>query len=281
MAKGDRFVDRLFTHPPLWIKIPAAALFIIVGIYPHVLPDALEPFARPVAFVLAAWLLAAIAWQLSNEWRIKREKPPLILAPEYRVALGALLAVGLLCFLIAPKRGIVLLTDRPDLVSMFVRDLPPKVGFQIHGCTDYERPDLKARIYYKIIGDVPVNSKILVFYIPTSNYTFHIIETIATEYNEWIIQIENTIHFNNFIQGNTSPVLSQNMVFSNAIYVYHQDTLDAVQIGNLTSTFNSKGLVLQLRGMNYVMGAWDAIKAGRIEKVPQYAINGCRILPTK
>ena len=120
---------------------------------------------------------------------------------------------------------------------MFVRDLEPRLGFTVYGCTEYDRTDIKGRIYYKILGEVPFNSKTLSFYIPSSNYTFHIIETVATEYNEWINQVENTLHFNNYIQGNSSPILSQHMTFSNVIYVYHDDNLDAVQIGNLTRTY--------------------------------------------
>ena len=43
-------MEKLFNHPPLWIKIPAAVLLIIVGIYPHILPDAAEPYAGPSQF---------------------------------------------------------------------------------------------------------------------------------------------------------------------------------------------------------------------------------------
>jgi len=172
-------------------------------------------------------------------------------------------------------------TDHPTLLSMFVRDLQTNPGFIIYGCTEYDQPDLKDRIYYKIVGNVSANSKFLVFYIPSSKYLFRIIESIATEHADWISQVENTIHFNNEVQGNTSPVLSQNMVFSNVIYIYHEDTLDAVQIGNLTKTFNEKNLVLQIRSHSYLMGAWDAIKAGRIAKIPEYQTTGCRVVPVK
>jgi hypothetical protein len=71
------------------------------------------------------------------------------------------------------------------------------------------------------------------------------------------------------------------MVFSNVIYVYHEDPLDAVQAGNLTKTYKDTNLVLQLRGQSYLMGAWDAIQAGRIAKVQQYEMAGCRVLPVK
>lgn len=173
------------------------------------------------------------------------------------------------------------LTDKPSLLSMFVRDLKPSVGFEIYGCSEYDHPDRKGRTYYKIIGDVAANSKFLSFYIPTSQYSLRIMEFIADEYNEWIVDVENTLHVHNNVQGNTSPVHSQNMIFSNVIYVYHDDALDAVQIGDLTKKFNDKNLTLQLRSLTYVMGAWDAIKAGRISKVAQYEMAGCRILPVK
>ena len=164
---------------------------------------------------------------------------------------------------------------------MFVRDLKPPMGFEVHGCTDYEKPDLKERIYYKVVGDVTANSKFLAFYIPTSRHTLEIIKSLATERLDWINQIENTIHFNNQVQGNTSPVLSKNMVFSNVIYIYHEDVLDAVQIGEMTRMFKDNGLVLQLRGTSYLLGAWDAIKAGRISKIQEYEIAECRIVPAK
>jgi hypothetical protein len=138
---------------------------------------------------------------------------------------------------IADENGIKI-GDHPDLLSMFVRDpMPPPVGFQINGCTEYDRPDAKGLIYYKIVGDVPANSKYLLFYLPKSQYSLAIINLIAMEVSEWIAHVENTIHFNNQIQGNTSPIESKDMVFSNAIYIYHEDVLDAIQIGEVTKLF--------------------------------------------
>ena len=71
------------------------------------------------------------------------------------------------------------------------------------------------------------------------------------------------------------------MIFGKVIYVYYENTMDAIQIGEITKLFQDHGLVLQLRGMSYLMGAWDGIKAGRIAKVPQYQKAGCRLIPVR
>jgi hypothetical protein len=173
------------------------------------------------------------------------------------------------------------LTERPDLISMFVRDLQPPTGFIVYGCTEYDRTNVKETTYYKIIGDVTANSKFLSFYIPRSPSSFDTITSIASDYSTWIVNMENTIHFHNSVQGNTTPIHSQDMVFSNIVYVYQEDVLDAVLIGDLTKYFHEKGITLELRSVSYVLGAWDAIKAGRINKVPQYRMAGCRIVPAK
>jgi hypothetical protein len=84
----------LFTNPPWWIKIPAGLLALMLGTFPHILPDAVEPFARPVAGALAAWLIIAASWHSANLHRRKHEKPDLKLEPIYIIILGLVIALG-------------------------------------------------------------------------------------------------------------------------------------------------------------------------------------------
>jgi hypothetical protein len=282
MHMRDHWLPAWVEDRSWWVKWSfAAGLGLLSAFLPTILGLSWQKLGAGVGTFLVLLSLVGGTWEGVNEWRAKHKKEPIVFEPVYRVALCGLGLVYLICFLIAPKQSAIKLTDTPDLVSMFVSDLEPRLGFTVYGCTEYDQPDFKGIIYYKVLGEVPFNSKILSFYIPSSNYTFHLIESLATDYNDWIIQVENTIHFNNNIQGNSTSILSQHMMFSNVIYVYTEDNLDAVQIGNLTNSFNAKGLVLELRSINYLMGAWDAIKAGRIGKIPQYRMAGCRIVPVK
>ena len=44
--------------------------------------------------------------------------------------------------------------------------LAPPLGFMVDGCTEYNRTDGSTQIiYYRVIGDVPNNTKILLFYV--------------------------------------------------------------------------------------------------------------------
>jgi len=269
-----------------WVKWSfGGGLAFLSAFLPTVLELSWQKLGVGVGIVLFSISVIGGTWEGINEWRIKHQRNPLPkIPPRVFVLMAATPLMGIALYCERPITPIDIasspkLTDRPDLVSMFVRDLRPPLGFEVRGCTDYDEADRKGMTYYKIIGDVPANSKFLSFYIPKSQYSLRIIESIADEYNEWIVPVENTLHVHNHVQGNTSPVESQDMVFSNVIYVYHEDSLDAVQIGTLTKKYNDKKLTLQLRGFSYLMGAWDAIKAGRINKIAQYKINGCRIVP--
>ena len=89
-------MHRIFTVP-WWLKIPLAALVVLLGIYPGILPDALAPWARPVAILLAVWIIGAASIHTINVIRENQSASPLKITRQQLILVLQLVAFGVVC----------------------------------------------------------------------------------------------------------------------------------------------------------------------------------------
>ncbi|HUC49028.1 MAG TPA: hypothetical protein VMA30_06535 [Xanthobacteraceae bacterium] len=250
-------MDSLFHNPPLRIKIPAALLALILGIYPHILPDAVEPLARPIAGVLFIWLVVATAWHTANEWLSKNGKPPLRLDRAWVTALCGLLLAGIVGFLSRPPWPI---DHTPPLLRRMQTDFPgmdATIGWWNVRFSENSSNTVTVIVY----DDIRTMTKFVAFYVPDIA-VFETCQHLAGRFGDLLKgpptmtmngkPIESRSFVVKRFQGDPDPQSSLSNKFTGAAYIYYEGALTDEQRVDLRKLFAAQGVTLMFRGQEFL-----------------------------
>jgi hypothetical protein len=85
-------------------------------------------------------------------------------------------------------------------------------------------------------------------YVPGSNHGYDVIEWFASGYRIYLDDARKNIHIWAAPRGDQSQPISDNLIFTNRIYIYHENIFEDGQINQLTNIYRSKGLEPIFRG---------------------------------
>jgi hypothetical protein len=224
-------------------------------------------------------VVALVIFQISNKLPIRS---PIILVGML-VCLIGFLGLATVYFWPVPKsepspEPPSALRDLPDLLSLFMADFKPGIGlvWNAFGDIDVATGDQKqsVRIYYKIISDTQSNTKFLAFYVPlVGESPFKaLLAFLAKEYASYF-DIEQKHWAIVGQQGSSDQTNTQRLAFSGRIYIYHNDSMGAEEVGVSTRLFREHGASVQFRGDEYLAAVWSSIQSGAVKPPLKFVIR--------
>jgi hypothetical protein len=254
-------VQSLFTKPPLWIKVPAAILALILGIWPRILPDWAEPLGRPFAVALVLWLALAIGWHLIQEWRLKHERPPLspsIIQNRFLILTFALPFMALALYFEAPGApGLPI----PPLFTRMLTDFPGTD--ELHSALGIKLSpnDRTHMVEIVIYSDLRTMTKFVSFYIPGSA-VFEVSKILATNLKT-ILEgppigtingepVRGKVIIEKRFKGDPDFQSSENEIFTGAVYIYYDDYMSDEERVELRKIFREQGATVIFRDKEYL-----------------------------
>jgi hypothetical protein len=135
-------------------------------------------------------------------------------------------------------------------------------GFTIRN----DPPGSQTHIEYVVIRKLSTGSKLLLFYVLPTSETEHICILLVERYK---------IALGDFMEGRTDAtqtpgdseqVTSQELVFTNHIYIYHETYLSPEQVIAVRNAYKHQGLTVILRGTDYLDTQKLAAKVRLLER---------------
>ncbi len=116
-------------------------------------------------------------------------------------------------------------------------------------------------------GSFESKSLFMSLYVPGSDHGYDLISWFSDGYRTYLDDARKNFHIWTAPQGDRSQPLSDNLIFTNRIYIYYENILADDQVNNLTNLYRSKGLEPVFRGFGYLEYRRLRIAAGQ-EKMP-------------
>jgi hypothetical protein len=182
--------------------------------------------------------------------------------PQYlMVVAGILFFVGLVAFLQQnvnpPETPGKTATAGPaqaplTLQSLFTNDFPDtsryEIGVQLTLANGHTL-EIQAKRFIHFAS----RSKFMGFYVPPSPDTYAICEYLTDGYKESLQHMDSTFKVNGQVLGESGRTSSDDLIFSNRIFIYHEDYLSPEQVGSLIGAYRAKGLDVKFRSQEYVV----------------------------
>jgi hypothetical protein len=140
----------------------------------------------------------------------------------------------------------------PSLLHLFETQFPNTSRYELEvtiTLPDKQPLSIRAKRYV----DFGAKAKFMGFYIPSSSLTYDVCAYLADGYKETLQHMDSTFKVGGKVLGESSPTKPEDLVFSGRIYIYYESDLSPVQIGKLTSLYESKGLDVKFRSLEYAM----------------------------
>ena len=122
-----------------------------------------------------------------------------------------------------------------------------------------ETGETNVTIYEQEYQDYQSKSKFVGYYIPMSPYTYKICEYLSDFYKTTMNDFDSKAEIRFGRSTESEVTRSQDLVFTNRIYIYHSDNLTLQERAALDRLYQSKGLSVILRGTAYLNAIWDSI----------------------
>ena len=110
-----------------------------------------------------------------------------------------------------------------------------------------------AKIYANEYFNFEGRTKFLSFYVPMSTQSYEICESLTYGYIEIMKKLEENAAAIGGYVGDSAQTSSQELIFSNRIYIYHENTFTLQQLASLERVYTSKGLSVIFRSTSYMM----------------------------
>jgi hypothetical protein len=101
-------------------------------------------------------------------------------------------------------------------------------------------------------GDFTAKSLFMSLYVPGSDHGYEVIGWFAEGYKDYLHDARTNIHLWTAPEGDQSQPLSDDLLFTNRIYIYYENIFSDAQILALTNLYKSKGLEPVFRGLGYL-----------------------------
>src|SRR5258708_10610397 len=116
-------------------------------------------------------------------------------------------------------------------------------------------------------GSFDSKSVFMSLYVPGSAHGHDLISWFADGYRIYLDDARKNFHIWTAPQGHHSQPISDNLIFTNRIYIYYENILPDDRVNELTNLYRSKGLEPVFRGFGYLEHKRLRIVAGQ-EKMP-------------
>jgi hypothetical protein len=218
-----------------------------------------EFFFSRICFIVAAILTpASFAW-LTYESELNWQKLSI------GALLGAISVAGLLAGLdwIKARQNDALPrsqsasspipeSQKLTLASLFAADFPDTSRYEI-GAQLALQGGRSIEIRAKRFINFASRAKFVGFYVPASPDTFAICEYLAEGYKESLQHMDDTFKVNGQVLGESGRTMSDDLIFSGRIFIYHEDYLSPEQIGALVGAYKAKNLDVKFRSQEYLI----------------------------
>jgi hypothetical protein len=94
-------------------------------------------------------------------------------------------------------------------------------------------------------------SKVIQTYIPHSEDTFRICANVINLI-PGVLDLSNAISMHGKLTGGTRIASSTDAVFSGLVFIYHEDEMDAEQLGDLTRMYKTCGYKAEFRSQGHL-----------------------------
>ncbi len=210
--------------------------------------------AGSAAGLALAVLLAGVGWY-------ETEKSPKETAP-FETAGLSLMPKGATSTHSAPKNQN---GKTPKTLSdLYESDFPNSMRLSKTITILFKKQNQTFDIIAKEYVDFDANNKYLGFLLPAAivfgwDYTTAVCQYLADNSKSIISDIENGIGIAVSVPGNSNLIRIRDLTFSGRVYVYYEGTLDLQQKAGIDSFYRKRGLMLQLRGMDYLASRLSSI----------------------
>jgi hypothetical protein len=116
-------------------------------------------------------------------------------------------------------------------------------------------------------GNFDSKSLFMSLYVPASEHGYDLIGWFADGYRTYLDDARKNIHIWIAPKGDLSQPISDDLIFTNRIYIYYENILADARVNELTNLYRSKGLEPVFRGFGYLEHRRLRIAAGQ-EKMP-------------
>jgi len=116
-------------------------------------------------------------------------------------------------------------------------------------------------------GSFDSKSLFMSLYVPGSDRSYDLISWFADGYHTYLDDARKNIHVWTTPQGDHSQPISDNLIFTNRIYIYYENIFPDDQVNEQANHYRSKGLEPIFRGFGYLENKRLRIAAGQ-EKIP-------------
>ncbi len=102
-------------------------------------------------------------------------------------------------------------------------------------------------------GDFQSQSIFISFYAPASNNPTELLQWFASAYKDYLYNAKKNIHIWTSPNGITqNQPISDDLVFTKKIYIYHENVFNAEQLKLIESKFANNGIDVEFRGFSYL-----------------------------
>ena len=107
-------------------------------------------------------------------------------------------------------------------------------------------------IDYAVVRQLAIGTRFLLFYIGPTNETEHLCVSLADQYGVAFADPLEGRSEATKLPGDSEQITSQDLVFSNRIFIYHETYLSPEQIIKVREAFKAKGITVILRSSDYL-----------------------------
>lgn len=103
-----------------------------------------------------------------------------------------------------------------------------------------------------LYGSFDSKSLFMSLYVPGSDHGYDLISWFADGYRIYLDDARKNFHIWTAPQGDHSQPISDNLIFTNRIYIYYENILADDRVNELTNLYHSKGLEPIFRGFGFL-----------------------------
>jgi hypothetical protein len=127
------------------------------------------------------------------------------------------------------------------------------------------RKNFPGHIEFIVVRQLEAGTKLLKFYVLYTNETQHVCESLADKYKVALEDFMEGRVDTEKIPGDSEQTSSQDLVFSNHIFIYHEAYLSPEQIIAVRDAYKRKGITVILRSTDYLANKKLEAKVRQLE----------------
>ncbi len=101
-------------------------------------------------------------------------------------------------------------------------------------------------------GDFQAKSLFMSFYAPASDHAFELISWFSNAYKDYLYDAKRNIHVWTASPSTQTQSISDDLVFTKKVYMYHENILSTAQMRTLADLYAREGAEVEFRGFNYM-----------------------------